>query len=293
MSQIPPLEPPGVSPSYGGFALQSACDSWYAITSLACGILGCVLFVSSIFFIGTGGWSVFTGIVAILATVSAIVAAFFAMRATRNPAMRWQGLAIAGIILGCVAVAGWCAVGALWSIIGPERIQAHPSLIDDFKNGNWTAAAGIIAIVTGIAALGTTRNPMVRRRGLAIAGLILGIVGLCGWSAVGLLGKISRPEQKLAHRFFDDLNKDNASAAVGECTQKVSAAQLSDAVKQLKDWGGITATTVNDVNITTNNDATSGSASGDISTPRGTHQFQLQTVESQSGVWRINSFALK
>jgi hypothetical protein len=45
----------------------------------------------------------------------------------------------------------------------------------------------LVAIITGIIGLATTGKPGVRGRGMAIGGLLLGILGLCIWSTGGYL----------------------------------------------------------------------------------------------------------
>src|SRR5271156_6556428 len=85
----PPGMPPGMPPGFAGQGYSmpaSTRTSGAAITSLVCGLLGCVPFV-------TGLVAVITGIIGI--------------SATGNPAVRGRGMAIAGLILGLLSIGGW------------------------------------------------------------------------------------------------------------------------------------------------------------------------------------------
>src|ERR1700728_2634584 len=88
----PPNFPPGMPPGMGqGYFMPGASrTSGAAITSLVCGLLGCVPLV-------TGVVAVITGIVGI--------------SATSNPAVKGRGMAIAGLILGLISVGLWLAFG--------------------------------------------------------------------------------------------------------------------------------------------------------------------------------------
>src|SRR5580658_10429866 len=47
---------------------------------------------------------------------------------------------------------------------------------------------GLVAVLTGIIGLAATSKPTVKGRGMAMAGLILGIISLLGWGAAGVGG---------------------------------------------------------------------------------------------------------
>lgn len=44
---------------------------------------------------------------------------------------------------------------------------------------------GILAVIFGLFGISATRNPNYAGRGLAIAGLILGLLNIAGWGATG------------------------------------------------------------------------------------------------------------
>jgi Domain of unknown function (DUF4190) len=100
MSQMPPGGPPSYPPNYppyvppgmqgaGGYSMPPAGrTSGAAVTSLVCGLLMCIPFVAGLI-------AIITGIVGI--------------STTGNPAVRGRGMAIAGLILGFLNLAGWGA----------------------------------------------------------------------------------------------------------------------------------------------------------------------------------------
>lgn len=86
MSQYPPSPTPPPTPNYAppGMYPQQTRTSAAAVTSLICGILGCL---------------VITGIIAIITGIIGI-------SATKNPNVKGRGLAIAGLILGLIGTIG-------------------------------------------------------------------------------------------------------------------------------------------------------------------------------------------
>jgi Domain of unknown function (DUF4190) len=95
---------------------------------------------------------------------------------------------------------------------------------------------GILAIVFGVMGIRRTRDPMSGGRGLAIAGLILGIISIVGWTCCGGLMAFSYEESKpagvIATKFVMDLCAGNISAAVAN-SQGFTAAQLQTLHDQL------------------------------------------------------------
>jgi len=84
-----------------------------AITSLVCGLIMCVPFV--------------TGLVA-------IITGFVGISSTSNPAVKGRGMAVAGLILGFLSIAGWGLFGGGMLVLmqgsKPQRIFAKQYLAD-------------------------------------------------------------------------------------------------------------------------------------------------------------------
>src|SRR5687768_3906578 len=75
----------------------------------------------------------------------------------------------------------------------------------------------ILAVILGIVGIRATRQPNVGGRGLAIAGLILGLIGIIGWATMGggvyAFYVTSRPVANVAQQFTKDIAAGNITAA--------------------------------------------------------------------------------
>ena len=88
----------------------------------------------------------------------------------------------------------------------------------------------LAAVITGWFGLRVTRSPEVRGRGLAIAGLILGIVGLVGWSAAGLgvwrFVESSAPARQFSRDYVADLMAGDYDTAASNSTSALPREDL-------------------------------------------------------------------
>lgn len=116
--QGPPTMP---TTSYDAQAFEPPRTSASAITSLVTGILICI--------------PVVTGL-------AAIVFGILGIKATARPNVRGRGLAIAGLVLGCVGLLAQAGIGlAVWSFVSssePAREYVR-TYMDDFYAGNFEA----------------------------------------------------------------------------------------------------------------------------------------------------------
>jgi Domain of unknown function (DUF4190) len=146
---------------------------------------------------------------------------------------------------------------------------------------------GILAIITGIIGIAVTGRPDVRGRGVAVAGLILGIVSLLSWTGIGVGAwrwwVITAPQRNVARQFVSDLSHGNTSAAAAQSTTRVTDAQLDAAAQKAKSWGGAQRIRI----IFASPD---GQVSGIIMTPTSqAHSFVVGEVQ-QNGGWKVDSF---
>jgi hypothetical protein len=111
---------------------------------------------------------------------------------------------------------------------------------------------GLLAVILGIVGMRTTRDPRYTGRGMAIAGLILGLISLIAWGVVvggGALGARmaymhTKPERDAARQFAADLAAGNVDAAQARCTAKVKREELVTAANKMKTWGTFQDTTL-------------------------------------------------
>jgi hypothetical protein len=150
---------------------------------------------------------------------------------------------------------------------------------------------GLIAIICGAVGIGATKNPAVRGRGMAVAGLILGILNIAGWSGGGAeWWKITTPQRTLAHQFITDLSQGNKAAATADCTTDVTADQLGKGLDWFKQQGAVQSATVVGNAVNNTSGVVTGTADGVIKFSSGqAHGFHMQMAD-QNGTWKVSAF---
>src|ERR1700722_38995 len=80
---------------------------------------------------------------------------------------------------------------------------------------------GILAVILGAVGISATKKPNVGGRGLAIAGLVLGLVSIVGWTGFGgLMGWAyieTGPSRIAARTFVTDLSNGDVTSADALC----------------------------------------------------------------------------
>lgn len=105
-----------------------------------------------------------------------------------------------------------------------------------------------LAIILGIFGIRATRDPRYSGRGLAIGGILLGILGLVVWAGVGILvyafHGFGAPARATAARFAGDMAAGDVAAARRSCTSTITDQDLEAAVEKMKAWGALRSTTL-------------------------------------------------
>jgi hypothetical protein len=147
---------------------------------------------------------------------------------------------------------------------------------------------GLGAIGFGIGGVRATRNPLVRGRGVAIAGLILGILNVGGWgvAAVGWW-EASGPMRGAARQFVVDVSAPHAAAAYADSGNPLS----EDQVKKIIDWfgkrGAVSSIRVTGADIQYNNGFESGTVSCKIYFADGSTATGDLGLVQLDGLWRV------
>jgi len=154
--------------------------------------------------------------------------------------------------------------------------------------------AGLAAVGLGIVGIRQANEFDMRGRRLAIAGVILGLLNIFGWTGYfKLIGEISGPGRTVAHHFIDDLNSADPAKAQRECLGNIQIDRLTEAANRVKGWGGVKSVAVFYITSETVNGITTGSVRGTLRTPGGEHGFQLQTVSDDESNWKVRDFSLQ
>ena len=111
---------------------------------------------------------------------------------------------------------------------------------------------GLLAVILGIVGMRTTKDPRYSGRGMAIAGLILGLLSLVVWGVIaggGAMGgwmaySYTKAEREAAKQFAADVAAGNIEAAQARCTSQVKRDELVQAANKMKGWGTFKDTTL-------------------------------------------------
>jgi hypothetical protein len=111
---------------------------------------------------------------------------------------------------------------------------------------------GLLAVILGIVGLKATKDPRYTGRGMAIAGLVLGLLSLLLWGIFGGTAGIggwmaynyTKPAREAAKQFASDLAAGNVDAAQARTTSRVKREELQAAADKMKNWGTFQDTTM-------------------------------------------------
>jgi hypothetical protein len=148
----------------------------------------------------------------------------------------------------------------------------------------------LAAILFAIAAIRTTRDPLVRGRGMAIAGLVLGICGMVLWSTIGaftiFLLIASQPPRAVLTDFAADLGRNDLPAATALCDPTTFKADDLDGVhKYITPFGTYLDQTCTSVNLR----STLCVLSGTMRFSTGSHIYTATLMKTGSD-WKIWGF---
>jgi hypothetical protein len=104
---------------------------------------------------------------------------------------------------------------------------------------------GLAAVVLGILGIRKASDPRVGGRGMAIVGLILGLVSLAVWLFLGMslatgfyfLAQATAPAADVAERFTRALSTGDVDGALAESVPGTDRAALAAQAERMKDWG--------------------------------------------------------
>ncbi|MBX6314922.1 MAG: DUF4190 domain-containing protein [Isosphaeraceae bacterium] len=160
---------------------------------------------------------------------------------------------------------------------------------------------GLLAVIFGIVGLRKTRDPYVSGKGMAIAGLVLGLVSLIGWGlfGVGLVAiwpqfqagfRLGTGMPTAAEPFLRDLANDDIDAALARCIKGMDRAQLVAAAEELRPLGKLREVQITSQSMSTTDGAPRGNLGGQAIFDKGTKSYRLEFVVEDDAV-KIADFA--
>jgi len=152
---------------------------------------------------------------------------------------------------------------------------------------------GIVAVITGFVGISVTGNPGVRGRGMAIAGLILGILSLGLWGLIGFgafnVFHGSAPARLFAQSYIADLAAERLDQCQQNSSPSITPQILQADYVQLKGWGSFQGAVVFPFARTEQNGVTTFHMMGTCVFSGKQQRVQLSVTDS-SGVLKVDSF---
>jgi hypothetical protein len=103
----------------------------------------------------------------------------------------------------------------------------------------------LVAIILGIVGIKSANQPGTGGKGMAIAGLILGILGILGWGlfsgGTAMLYFAHAEQRTLARQFAQDISAGNTDAAIARCASTVKRQDIETAIQFFKQAGAMTS----------------------------------------------------
>lgn len=157
---------------------------------------------------------------------------------------------------------------------------------------------GLLAVVCGFIGMRTTRDPRYSGRGMAVAGLILGLLSLLVWGGIGATAGLggwlaythTKPAREAAKQFATDLAVGNVDAAHARCTSQVRREDLVTASAKIKKWGPLQDTTMPVGSVQTINGLEEAFVAG-VATFSGTGGVPYAVgFKKEGGTLKVNGF---
>lgn len=154
---------------------------------------------------------------------------------------------------------------------------------------------GALAILFGVIGIRKSREPSVGGQGLAVAGLVLGIISVLGWSGFGALfgyGYLeSKPAGMVARQFLQDVCAGNINAAMTQ-SSGMTAAQLQANSQQMIPFGALQSVSVASFYISSRNGQTTMRLGGVAAFSNGTKNCTFALVKT-GGIYKVTAYRVQ
>ena len=149
------------------------------------------------------------------------------------------------------------------------------------------ALSGLVAIILGIVGIRSTAKPNVKGRGLAIAGLVLGVLTLLGWLGLGgaftAMFVAAAPDRAAGRQFLTDLASGNAAAAQADCVATTTPTAIQQEIDAVKPLGPLNDTTFSGMRFNFKNGGSTAFVAGNAVFGTTPHAVQVTLVPNPAG----------
>jgi Domain of unknown function (DUF4190) len=156
---------------------------------------------------------------------------------------------------------------------------------------------GLLAIIFGIVGIQTTSNPAVRGRGMAIAGLVLGLISIIGWAGFGSLIAIgvhaAAPARTQSRLFLQELSSGDVNTAMKLCAPNVSRASVQQASDAMQAWGPYQDATFVSFNVNNTNSLVTSNVAGSVRFQNGNKSASFTFTKSPDGTLKLQEWHIQ
>jgi hypothetical protein len=149
---------------------------------------------------------------------------------------------------------------------------------------------GIAAIITGVMGMRKANDPRYGGRGIAIAGLVLGVLSVLLWATSGggfwALFKATEAPRALAATFVRDVSAGDLDTAMASAGPLVTPAELRELNEMMQEWGAFQELTSANTSIQTRPGVTQCELSGTAEFTQATRAFEM-TLIKQGDEWKV------
>lgn len=146
----------------------------------------------------------------------------------------------------------------------------------------------VLAVFCGIIGISATKDRRKGGRGLAVAGIVLGLIGIVLWGLLGggvyTLIVLTRPARNATNQFVTDLGKGNVDAAYSQVTTDISKDDVVSLTAMLKPLGALKDVTSPVANVDKSNNT--AEVAGVATFDKGQQAYDVTLIKQGDG-WKI------
>jgi hypothetical protein len=149
---------------------------------------------------------------------------------------------------------------------------------------------GLLAVIFGMVGLSATRNGRMGGRGLATAGLILGLLSLVAWGGMFYWAyQESQPAMAVSRDFFRHVGAGKIDEAVNDCTGDISRKDLEQFAGYMKQRGEYKDFSITGVSSNFENGRIHWTFDGDLRFDKGEKSGKVQLTKV-AGKYKIRGY---